>query len=403
MNENVPKLALASILSEDENGMMRSIDVRSPIESNAFQSNEFQPEHFNTNSVKQNPSHKNLTQANYHQSDFQQLPPLETSTIFSPNPSQSTFQGESSALQFLSDHEFDVGITELDRDRSSPPLELKSVDSVESNVGRNNNHKVNDIIKNKSPEKNIVKPGNKYSKYYSLMKEKKEKTEKIQERAKLPFKNHVGSSKNYQNYSQSVGTNSFGFPIPKNGQNHDFQPQFHGQAQHFGKFEKSHRRSSSEVNPASLNQISSTQAPSNQVSLNQVSTYPTSFLKPLKSNYYKEMASSKFMKQYDQKRLRAKKMSPKAADTKDTRYKDAMKEKAGGDNLLGSGRGKEIDVLETEFELENKNFGRDSLEMNRSGFFEAELEESLKSPSRGATEMRNLDESLFFEDERLRE
>merc|ERR1712066_1228831 len=92
MNENVPKLALASILSEDEN---------------------------NSNFVFKS-SASNTSQ------NFQKLPPLENSTIFSPN--ESSIREQSSGLQFLSDHEFDLGINQLS---NSPPLELRTVDSLE--------------------------------------------------------------------------------------------------------------------------------------------------------------------------------------------------------------------------------------------------------------------------------
>ena len=58
--------------------------------------------------------------------------------IFSPTSKASQID-ESSGLQFLSDHEFDLGITALDNNTnnlsSSPPLEVKSVDSLESDRG----------------------------------------------------------------------------------------------------------------------------------------------------------------------------------------------------------------------------------------------------------------------------
>ena len=52
---------------------------------------------------------------------------------------------------------------------------------------------------------------------------------------------------------------------------------------------------------------------------------PSQFLKPLKSNYYKSVASSKFMKQYRKKNKTIEKQKCRAVSKKGPKYKRSPK------------------------------------------------------------------------------
>jgi len=310
--------------------------------------------------------------------NFKNLPPIE-SGLFSPDLSLHLSEGKSSAvahsssqLQFLSDHEFDLGLNALHGSsnnvkghyqpqyhgkpgRNSPPLEIKTIDSSDLDASpqkavhqgdfgsvhlhdslelaqRAHEHRpLHQVLQGQAPD--VMKVDlkynkgdtatNKYSQYYNLHSKKMEESEKIQHKAKLPFK-----SRSKKNVSQPNIIDEGGGGTRSSGGTGS-----HGRS-------PGHQRSQSDSIKG--------------------------FLKPLRRNYYSEMSTSKFMQKYEAKRVKGLELAKSPHRTsKDSLTEEPPSEKQ--DSLHGS--------HEWDYTKPGLNQTRDSLELTNTDFYD------MKSPS----------------------